>query len=109
MSEERADLVSRAPGEALSGFSRLAVLRLNHVRLPSTSATKAGAGQVLRPGPVHRCSSLPAAMVPDVYSMFSARVLISTFATVCGSVVLFPLTLLPYKFVFYPVVRITLW
>ena len=109
MSEERGDLVPRTPGEVLSGFSRLAVLRLNYVRLPSTSATKAGAGQVLRSGPIHHCSSLPAAMVPDVYSMFSAWVWISTSATVCASVVVFPLTLLPYKFVFYPVVRITLW
>ena len=86
-----------------------AVLQSNHVRLPSTSTTKAGAGQVLRPGPIHCYSSLSAAMVPEVYSMFPACVWISTFATFCASVVLFPLTLLPYEFLFYPVVRTTLW
>ena len=100
---------STAPTEALSGFSRPSVLRSNHVPLPSTSATKAGAGQVLRRGPIHCYSSLPAAIVPDVYSMFPACVWISTFASLYASVVLFPLTLLPYEFFFCPVVRITLW
>ena len=91
----------------LSDLLSPAVLRSNHVRLPSTSATKGGAGQVLRPG------------ADSLLLITSGRHGSGRLLDVLGLRLDFDfrerlcLCHVPintsYEFLFYPVVRITLW